>query len=1118
MRKFFTHSHFLAIAFAALVLILVWFKDGLILGTAESALPFYDSAYHYNFTKYAWVDAWLGNSTGITTSTAPAYLVWTKLEELGVPKFIIEAGTIWALFTAAGIFIYKLIKLLFPEIKSRYLLMGVLFYWFNPLSAANVWNRFLYNHMFLWALLPVSIYFYLKGLIKKDLRYSIFSSLSTLVFSYALSSLTFVLVLFSLYLFIFIAFGLLKRDTRFNLVFFTSTVLSFVGLNSWWISQIIAGGSRASYQAVITKFFTSLGNLESLTDISERLGQFSYNFRFLHKFLIEQKASWISIFNNPLTQILQFFLTGIILWVIYKLRHKFEVILFGSIFILSLFLLKGNADPLGEIFEFFFLKIPYLQVFRNPFEKLSFVTALAASPLLALGLNEIEKYIKKDKRPLFYIGGFVYLLLVLGFPFWTGGVLVGPKGYSKKESLSYKVEVPSYYEKAASWFKDNAHGERAVVLPLGEEGITYSWDYPYQGVEISNILLDMASLSLNTTIPFYSDIISELSKNQLSKSMFNFYPFLNAKYLVFRPDIDFQARKMANPKVIEDKIGGWINEGLIERKAEFGQLKIYEIRTDYLLPKFSVSSEFILSNSKDINWLVQFASDFPGRKPIIVPVEIGEKEDFSGSQRVFVPERVFTPFITDSLGLRKISEEDAVARLFYVSHLPGKWYYPLIRVKEVIETPPKSNYPAWISFETELLGKRAVEIYRLRKGGYPSELVAKMEKQYLKRLEENRGNLIKAFEQHLANSDLIRDSLLYQLTLFVSSGSPLKDDLSRLLAEARLKPTYDLPESDGDYLVYQFDIGQEGTFTLFLDKIPQALFVDGEKYGLGAEESSQVKLNRGFHEFALLFTEGQLSQTLAEEETLRNTEKERSAWKISIPDTPARFFVGFDYRFEKGKRFDLVFVQDIDHMESPVFGARITKEELFHDWKHWEGPFTSSNGATEGQLSSRPIIEEKCVWGIPYIKRCNEIEDKFDVEIRNFKISQVDYPTFGLLQRGKPEENIVSSETTVVYEKIEPTEYKVALNKKSSSREILVFSELYNPGWELEREGGGILENKHILVNVYANGWVFDTPGSYHLFVRFVPQTALRRGTALSLIILAVSLGLVGLLSWRRKS
>src|SRR3989344_2806835 len=188
MYKFKNSLLFVSILITGFVLGIVWFRNGYLLGTGESGLLFYSVERQYEISKYAWADVLLGSSRGIFTAAAPTYWFLSQIEKLGTPPFLLEAGFFVTLFWVAGFSIYFLIREIFPKLEAKYIFLAVVFYWFNPISLVNVWNRFLYNHMVFWALLPLSLYLFLKGIQKKDFRFSFLTSLSTGMFSYALTT------------------------------------------------------------------------------------------------------------------------------------------------------------------------------------------------------------------------------------------------------------------------------------------------------------------------------------------------------------------------------------------------------------------------------------------------------------------------------------------------------------------------------------------------------------------------------------------------------------------------------------------------------------------------------------------------------------------------------------------------------------------------------------------------------------------------------------------------------------------------------------------------------------------------------------------------------------------
>lgn len=1104
----------LGIFIIALFLVVVWFRDGLLLGTGESGLPFYNLRFQHRGISQAWADPALGVATGINVVSAPTYWVLGKLQQAGLPGYLLQALFFGLLFVVSGVSVYFLTKELFPKVQSRYLLLASFFYWFNPVSLI-VWNRFLYNYMVFWAFLPLALLLFLKGIRKKDYRLAVVASLSTAVFSYALTSIPFNIILWFLFFYTAIFFVLTRKITfSFGIRYFFLTATLFVIFNFWWISQFLTF-VFSSTKVVVESFFSSGGNLGTLSALSTRLGNITDTIRLMHgTFFNQNELSWSKIYTLfPLTA-LEYFFAGLILWVIVKFRKKFSVLYLGGLFIISIFLTKGNNPPLGEIFEWFFTKFTVLQVFRNPFEKFGFLLPLSVAPLFAFGVSEFSKRLKSVKWKRGFISfSFLYVLVFLGFPFWTGFVFTSEAG--RRQVESYQVKVPDYYRQANEWFKKQGDNFRFISLPLGGEGMTYTWEKPYSGVELSSILFEVPNISFNTTIPFYNKIVSEISKYQLTEKFLRFMPFINGKYIVWRGDIDFKLRHMANPKTAKSKLEDLVKKGIISKQYETGELAVYKVDDKWFWPKFYMTPNLLLSNQEDLGKITDLFPKFPAEKVAILDYRRLSKERQLQGRLVISPDKIFLPQI--SLATKNFSDQDLMARLFYVKHLPDKWFYPLVRIKERLLTPSKSDYFAWILYRTEILGKRAVEVYKLKALNKSGKLISKAEESYLKELD----NLAPFLSEAVA-SEVIRESLLYQFLLLIKTETKVSQALSDLLLDWNVKPQFELPDvEEGKYTVYHFEVPKDGKYKLVIDKsvVTARWLLDGKPQVVitNAKESNEnlISLSKGSHELAFLDQDSRTEELVLEKEELTFDDNTKQTWTIDLPDEPSTYKIEFDFRFKKGGTFQIQFNQDIDQEESSVFSTRVIKDNLYHDWRHWEAEFKPSVGANLGVLLMSPAKQEICKRSLLIKKVCREEVARFSVEIRNFRIKRVVQPdVFLVTESNFPDQ----TESSVSFTKIYPTLYEVQINKTTDYPEILVFSELFDNGWKAVFDDGTVIpEDKHLLVNVYANGWVIDKPGNYNLTIKFAPQDLLEKGEKISLASIFSAIVFLGVLSWRKR-
>lgn len=586
----------------------IWFRSGDIMGAGESGLPFYDPKRILEIVSHTWAVPLLGGSIGIQVAAIPTDLIFSTLQNLGFPGFMIEAIFFIFLFFIAGLFIAFLTKALFPDLKKKYIFLTIWFYWFNPISLVTVWNRFLYNYMVFWALLPLSLWLFFKGMKNGNYRFAILTALSSVVFSYAFTSVVFtVLIIFTL-LYTFLFFFFLEKNKSFYVKYFLIFLITFVLFNFWWIGQLYSVMLSSGYSSSVSKYFTSNDNLSTLQALSEKLGLLSYVFAFIHYDFFAGGLAWAKLFVSPLILSLNLLVMAAILWIIFKFRGYKEVIFLGLLMAIVIYLMKGISSPFGEIFQSIFLKIPPLQIFRNPFEKFSFLLPLAAAPLFGLAIQGLLQLVKKHSFMQFSIWIFVIGVMIFwSYPFWTGLIFTGDA-----------IQVPDYYREANKWLNSREGNFRFVSLPLGGEGMTYTWDKSYSGVELSSALFDTPNISFNTSVPYFSDIVSNLTKYELDKRILEFFPFINGKYIVWRNDVDYKGRKMANPLVVKERLNQLVNDDLLSLEYDNKDLKIYALKdTSKQWPKIYISSNLVWTNDNDLSQFESYNKLFNNKFAII---------------------------------------------------------------------------------------------------------------------------------------------------------------------------------------------------------------------------------------------------------------------------------------------------------------------------------------------------------------------------------------------------------------------------------------------------------------------------------------------------------------------
>ncbi len=566
----------LLILIIAGILVTIWFKDGYIMGVGEDGLIFYRLEAYLHQSESTWMQyPGLGSPSLTLVAGKPLFLFLSILQNSGIPGFLIQAIVFYFLIVSAEIGIYLLVKELFPQLPKKFILLSILFYLFNPITVADVWNRFLLNYIFFFSLLPLSTFFYIKGLKTKKFFWLFILNFSLLFYSYAFSYVAFTLLhiiwLFILTVYLFLI-DKVKPDFYFK-YFFLNCIL-FVSANSWWVFPVFnlnaSGGTTP-----IANIFTGQSNIGVLEGLSKKLGNLSDILSFTNASFVEKEAlEWIHLFYSPIIRILLFSFFFVILFTFIKFRKDKSTLFLMGLLVTVIFLLKGSNPPFGEIFTLFFKKILILQIFRNSFEKFGFLYALVSSILVGISIYRFN--FNNNLSRIIYPASLV-ALLILGFPLFSGLVFTNRFPPADDYSIGYKVKVPLYYGELYQWKTSQGNNFRYIGFPLKEEGITYKWEKGYAGVELAVALFDSKGIFHNTSTPFFNKIVPEIEKDLLSKKDFSkFANLINAKYYILRKDIDYKLRDMSDPRVLEQVLLDKEKNGEVKKISEFGKISIWE--------------------------------------------------------------------------------------------------------------------------------------------------------------------------------------------------------------------------------------------------------------------------------------------------------------------------------------------------------------------------------------------------------------------------------------------------------------------------------------------------------------------------------------------------------------
>lgn len=1015
-----------------------WFRHGNLMGAAESGLLFYDIQSHYENTRWAWHSYIIGGPTVHTTATLPLHFFLALLESIGISGFLLEFGFFYFCLLLSSIGLYYLVNLLnYPKnIENKYIFLATLFYIGNPITQINVWNRFLYNHTLFFAILPFAFYFFIKGFIKKNFRYSLISALFLTIFSYALSAPAFLLLIWMFFGFISVFyFARHKKYKIFSIVYLTTAFFSYLTLNSWWLSQMFVGVFDTISSAQTTNLFSSTGNLNSLIVLSERLGKFRDLIRFAHA-----DFSLNNFFVNSIGYVI-FFLG--VLFIARHLKEKTtQLLLF--LFTITIFLIKGASGIFGGIFIFLFERIFLLQFFRNPFEKFAFLYILIFTAIFALSLN---KYIKNN----FFYNIILILLIVFTYPMLNGDVF---SYESSGEKINYSVSVPNEYKDINQSINDKQ--SRILALPFTNEGVIYDWDDEYIGVELSRVLMKNPSISLQTSVSYYDIYSKNLLNNQANSDLFYYIPYANVRYLFTRDDIMTNLQNIPNKNIVEENIAE-LDKELIYESDSYSVYDLFENK-NYYWPRFYLTNNIIASNNTDFATINSKVNDFPNIKNVVIN---SSKENYEISNyRLITPEKTFTPILSGYQN--NLTDKELVDSLIYVKHSPEDFYYPLLLIKEEINSPPKENRRKYVNYQIELLGKRAVEIHNLYKKNADSSVIKQAEQKYLEYLERLFG--------YEVLDDVYLNELLYQYELLRRLEFSELDEIDNYLQTINLKPIFSLPEVSGEneYVIYHLNSPSEYEYDLDLIE-SNNIWLNGNKID---NFNGEVRLVEGFNEVAVLYSKNTLLRKIHEESNF-NFENENSySIEVDVQENKDYLFK-YNYDFVEGDSYNLHISRLIDEDYRTILNSDFAQNEY-------------NFGVTEQEVdvSTSP--------GTSKLKIIFSVDELLSTEITNFTILEKNIPEI-ILQAGELKNE--SSLSKVEFEKINPTKYIINISKIGNDPEILVFSDLFDNKWQIVNE-----DFKHLKVNQFANGWIIDSEGSYQFELVYKPQKVLETFSLVSIM------------------
>src|SRR3990167_219231 len=1131
------------------LLVVIWFHKGLILGSGESGLPFYNPSRLLDDIQSSWSDVPLGTSSAIGYASYPLYITLTFFTNLGVPAFILQASLYWLIFVCGALSIHKLTSLI-PGNNYLVRVSATLFYILNPIVHVAVLHRMQYPMLFFYGFIPLAILIYDSGLRKRSLGHLLILSLISVLFSYAFVTLalfeTFFLIIGLLSL-VYVLKSRIEKLNFYPFLYFILFGIIFFVVHLWWLLPLFMSYLTPAASTTSLKYFDSFGNVETFKIISDNLGSVLSVFRlFPVRFYVSDGSVWGWIYYTPVFTVLSFFFITAFMVSLFRFKKDVLFVYFIVLSLITMFFMKGTLPPFGELSLVLMQVFTPLQVFRNSYEKVGLLLPIVMAIPVGFGIDLVAGFLKA--RVKFYRVLITIILIIIFpiymFPIVTGLVFTGGGKPAEDMNIGQYVKVPKYYEDAQNWLDSQNNLFRVLVFPINGEGMTYNWEYGFSGVELSNTLFNQPMISFNTGQVFLPEMVASINE------LFARYPdqfwvlaqMLNVKYLMVRDDIDYIARATESPATILSSIESNLKDHFT-LAAEFGKLKIFEIKPDNFYPKIFASTSPTYLYDPDGNGISMLPSSMPKTKDIFITTTKSPDHDkyMDLSNKIIIK-----GLRVENLNMEALN---SIEDLPFVNVYRGTPFYALVRLKEEIEAQLQAQ-SVQLYFKVNLLGKRVVEMSHdpqdLTAVNEYKSLFQSVSQELISSGSKDKDIVYKLIGQKKALEDLRKNSVSKDVI------QQLISEHDKLFVDLRVKSVF-LTDKE---VIHRFYTPRDSKYEILISKDRWEKYyrdvtilefdVDGKTYlSSQANYSSQgnnislgvYDFKKGTHEVSFLKPNliNLVAEQLPEELVLSSQDKKPLVKTIPVSklDSNYTYQISFEYLAEKGNVPVMLIHTDVDEIDKkgekiPKFGIALGRSDYDFGWKKYSAYFNPTLSAKEHNIVFKilPYGDCKAVVQRAYRRYCedNSFNRKFlrdsTSRIRNLKIEKVFSNPVILREVGT---NLATSTPPQVsFNKISSARYSVSV-KNATDPYFLVLSTTFNPLWhayyqernvisiwgKLTGSIGGVKvdASDHTLINGYANAWYIDKQGDYEMFLEYESEGVFSLGKLLSVIAIILSIG-----------
>lgn len=1144
----------LLFALITTIIVFSWFRYGFVYGGGDVGLPGYNPQRILEITQHIW---WESSAPGTTVpqglTSVPFQFVQSILQNTGLPFVIIQATFFGIILFLMGFGMFLLGIQVFGRNKLYLAILAGLFYMLNPYMMVQVWHRFIHNTFFLVASLPFMFIFF-RGWIREG-KYSslLFFILTNFMAVYLFGTIAFIVTILTFFLFI-ISFEIIfpwKGFTQSKPVLARSFlgILAWTAIHSWWLLPVLN-----VYPAVLLSQHSVTDNLSTLLSISSQT-IIPYTLLGINPFYLYTQADFGRIFDNYFFRFLPWLtLLFLVPGFIVALRNKTWTF-WALLALAGIFLSKGATSPFGYLYIFGFSNSFPLGVLRNPFEKMGILIIFSYAILLPLGIEWYLKNSKEKNKLSVKISIAIILFLILGinlWPMWLGVM------FGKINKLAF-IQIPDSYTKADEYIRTQNEenppnkGGKILHLPLTlNESVNYNWKYGYTGVEPSQLLFkSMPSISHGFNLDIVDNALNALAYNFIlqdskDKTLALLRSF-NVKFIILHKDIDWYGGYLPQPEKLENLLK---KLNFLEKKIQFGDLIIYELRNEYFNPIIKIVNniDYISPSENTGYWPWLLSSS----EADLLSIKDDNTKDvlLKNANNLIVSSEHTYKYIPE-----KIIKENLLGEMPAAKILPDSPLYLFIRLKEKLQF---FNLPVFnkFSFKVTIAGKRLTESYLLKEKGSKRSIIPGL-KEYLKLLPElkeetiarSNGNEGKGeisinfiLARHHAMLNIIREKGNEQERRVVDE---VVSQLNNLMKEASIIPYFQTIETNdlqvSNRLISRFNLPKSGKYeflqaheqsqNIYPDSLSNQVFqINNETKKLkGVITDNFISygmfdLTAGLNEISFnsipSINLAKLDDGLIKGQVKKNNDEIEISSSVHEPSyleinvEPIHGGSWYQLNFESwiilGDKIKVNIISDTDSYDPENSTEKIPS--YYNDYtrdpyrNHWNG--TTFNFYIKPATSKTKIVFLVSPWdGCRFYQQIKSLclgkQIKYQYEkpsqtiIKNIKVFRLlNNPIF--LRTALQAKTKDDSNSKVIFTQKSAIFYSGKINLSSPG--FLIFSETFHPGWELELSNGEkIIPSKKFISNLYGNAWYIEKGGDYNFKLEFTPEKNVTIGIIVSL-------------------